>query len=108
MRDAVTGTAEGVAREWRDEAERRREMSKTDPVADTLAFCASELVARVRAVAVIESDSVTVERYAEIAGVTPQTVRQWCRRGLVQAHLSGRGWLIRMDAKRPGRERKSA
>lgn len=108
MRDAVAGTAESVAREWRDEAERRRALSKTDPVADTLAFCASELVARIRSVSIVEQHSVSVERYAEITNVTPQTVRQWCRRGLVPAQLGGRGWLIRMDAKRPGRERKSA
>lgn len=108
MRDSVAGTAEGVAREWRDEAERRRALSRTDPVADTLAFCASELVSRVRAVSVTERESITVERFAELMGVSAQTVRQWCRRGLVPARMVGTGWMIRADAERPGRTRKSA
>lgn len=108
MRDAVIGTAEGVAREWRDEAERRRVLSKTDPVADTLAFCAGELVSRMRSVSIAERESVTVERYAEIHDVSAQTVRQWCRRGLVPARMGGHGWLVRADAERPGRVKRPA
>jgi len=108
MLDNVAGTIEGVAREWRDEAERRRVLSKTDPVADTLAFCASELSARIRAVSVAERESVTVERYAEIHEVSAQTVRQWCRRGLVPARMGSHGWLIRSDAERPERVKRPA
>ena len=108
MRDAVIGTAEGVAGEWREEAERRRALSKTDPVADTLAFCASELVSRMRAVSITERESVTVERFAGTMRVSAQTVRQWCRRGLVPARMVGNGWMIRGDAERPGREKRSA
>jgi len=108
MRDAVVGTIEGVAREWRDEAERRRVLSKTDPVADTLAFCASELSARIRTVSVAEREGVAAERYAASNGVSPQTVRLWCRRGLVPARKIGSGWMIRSDAPRPAREKRSA
>ena len=108
MRDTVIGAAEGVARGWREEADRRRELSKTDPVADTLAYCAGELLARLRPVSITERDSVSVERFAELMGVSAQTVRQWCRRGLVPARMVGTGWMIRADAERPGRTRKSA
>lgn len=110
MADAIAGTIESVARDWRAEAERRRGISATDPVADTLAYCAGELVNRVHALTFVVKDGQTVDAFAAKHDVTAQTVRQWCRRALVPAQLTSRGWIIAATAERPGTHatRKSA
>lgn len=36
----------------------------------------------------------TVQQAAEHYGVTEQTVRRWCRDGLLDAEQIGRGWRI--------------
>lgn len=108
MADGIAGTIESVARDWRAEAERRRGISATDPVADTLAYCAGEIETRVRSLTFVARDGVTVDAFAATCEVTAQTVRQWCRRAMVPAQLTSRGWLIAATAKRPGAAKKSA
>jgi excisionase family DNA binding protein len=36
----------------------------------------------------------TVREFAQWAGVTPWTVRQWCLQGKVKAHKVGHNWRI--------------
>lgn len=99
MADVMVGAIEGVTRSWRQEAEERRRISKSDPVADTLDYCAGELAARLRALAV-ESETETVEQRAARDGVTPQTVRAWIRTGQLPAGNGPKGYLIPKSAER--------
>jgi len=95
--DVLFGTIRAVAHGWRDEAVRRRRITQTDPVADTLEHCASEVEDQVQD---LEAGAhfVTVEDYAELTGKTPQTVRSWIRRGRLQAVSTKHGLRIRRDA----------
>lgn len=100
MPDLVVTAAKGLARGWIDEAKNRRKISRSDPVAEALEYCAGELEARLKAV---EHDNrLTVEQYARLphVDVTPQTVRTWIRTGQLQAHDSPKGYRIAADAKR--------
>lgn len=98
--------ADSLAREWREEAERRRVISKADPVPDVLEYCAGELATRARAAAAIVS--VSVEEYATAHRVTAQTVRNWCRAGRLNARETPKGWAIPKDAIAPKQARRSA
>jgi len=52
----------------------------------------------------VKCDYLTVEKYAEIYGVTTTTVRQWIRRGKLRtAKKVGRDWLIPALADKPKR-----
>jgi excisionase family DNA binding protein len=84
---------------WQGEAGRRRQFTKTDPGADVLEHCASELTDQVAALA---SDTyyLTVEDYARLHGVTPATVRAWIKRRELAAVTTERGWKIRRDERR--------
>jgi DNA-binding transcriptional regulator YiaG len=100
MTDVVVSAVEGVTRTWVDEAKKRRGISKVDPIADTLEYCAGELASRIRA---IQSDNrLTVEQFAKLPhiNVTPQTVRTWIRTGQLQAQETPKGYKIAADAKR--------
>lgn len=100
MTDVVVSAVQGVTRTWRDEAEKRRRISKADPIADTLDYCAGEIASRIKAVQV--DNRLTVEQYAKLphVGVTAQTVRTWIRTGQLQAVDTARGYRIAADAKR--------
>jgi hypothetical protein len=98
MTDVVVSAVEGVTRTWKQEAVKRREISKTDPIADTLEYCAGEIASRLKAVTV--DHRLTVEQYAKREKVTPQTVRNWIRGGLLPAIESSKGYLISADSKR--------
>lgn len=97
--DPVVGAVERVAKTWRDEAVKRRGISKSDPVADTLDYCAGEIAARIRAVAA-ESALETVEQRAKREGVTPQTVREWIRKNELPAQHGAKGYRIPREAQR--------
>lgn len=101
MPDLVIGAVERVTRTWRHEAEERRRISKSDPVADTLEYCAGELAARLRAI-VAETEYLTPEEYAKLPHikVTPQTVRGWIRTGQLAAKEGPKGYLIPKGAER--------
>lgn len=98
-------TAKAVARAWKDEATRRRRLSAHDAVADALDYCAAELVEGLRQYE-DPTAMLSVEAYAEMHGVTPQTVRNWIRGGELDARNTGRRWEIPRGAER--RRRKSA
>lgn len=93
MSDMVSSAVEGVARTWRQEAELRRRISKTDPIADTLDYCAGEIAARLRAVEET-GKLLTVEQFARRESVTPQTVRNWIRGSRVAATETPKGYMI--------------
>lgn len=100
MTDVVVSAVEGVTRTWTQEAEKRRRISRSDPVADTLEYCAGELKSRLRAV--YGDNRLTVEQYAKLphVDVTPQTVRHWIRTHQLQAIETPKGYRITSDAKR--------
>ena len=98
-RSLVVMAAEGAAKSWSKEAEDRRKISKTDPIADTLDYCASELAARIRAVQSVDEFE-SVEERAKRDHVTPQTVRIWIRTGQLSAEDGPKGYRIPRDAKR--------
>jgi DNA-binding transcriptional regulator YiaG len=88
-----------LAREWREKAEQRRLVSRIDPAADALEFCAGEAIARLRSVE-ITKQQLTVEQFARLAhiNVTPQTVRNWIRSGRLAAVDTIKGYRIAADA----------
>jgi hypothetical protein len=96
---AVFASLRAMGGGWQDEARRRRKISATDPIADSLDYCAGELGELVRQ---LEADTawLTPGAYAEMHDVTPQTVRAWIRRGELDARDAGSGWLIRRSAVR--------
>ena len=92
---AVTALAES----WREEAARRRQLSKHDPVADALVYCADE--AKVTLAPFTAPDAVlTVEQFAADQGVTPQAVRNWIHRGELPATKTPHGYRIARAARR--------
>lgn len=95
----VIATIERTAKSWRTEAEERRRISKSDPVADTLDYCAGELAARVRSIR-HEAEFETVEERANRDRVTPQTVRIWIRNGQLPAEHGPKGYRIPVNARR--------
>jgi hypothetical protein len=99
--DDVVSAVEGVTRTWKLEAEKRRHISKADPVADTLEYCAGEIASRVKAVQ-FSDRGLTVEQYAKLphVGVTAQTVRHWIRTRQLLAIETPKGYRIAADAKR--------
>ncbi len=102
MSDVVVKKVEATSRTWREEAERRRRISKIDPVAEVLDYCAGEISAVLRD-ARAESETITVEQFAAKERVTPQTVRTWIRRELVPAQWGAHGYQIPKDARAPRR-----
>lgn len=99
MPDFVASAIEGVAKTWRQEAQRRRAISASDAVADTLDYCAGELASRLRSLAAA-SEYETVEEVARREGVTPQTVREWCRTQQLPAEHGPKGYRIPKGAAR--------
>lgn len=95
------GEVKSVARGWRQEAEKRRQIARTDPVAEALEWCAGELDTRV---GMLERDlateTVSVAEYAVIAGVTVQSVRAWIRNGELTARRTAHGYEIPREAER--------
>jgi excisionase family DNA binding protein len=100
--DAMFGQLQSVAAGWTTEAERRRQISKVDPIADALEHCASELTDQVAAL-VNDTYYLTVEDYARLSGVVPGTVRAWIKRGELRAITTEGGWKIRRDERRKRR-----
>ena len=95
---AVFASFRAVAEGWQAEAARRRKISATDPVADSLAYCAGELLSQV---AQLSSDTawLSVADFAQLSRVTPQTVRTWIRKGTLEAVATPGGWMIRREAR---------
>lgn len=94
--------AKGLATAWRGEAEQRRRISRHDPVAETLDYCAAELLEQMRQLDA-PGAAATVEQYAADHGVTPQTCRNWIHRGELDAVRTPHGWRIPRTARRTQR-----
>lgn len=77
---------------WRRDAEVRLKRVANDPVAATLDYCAAELAG------VVARETLkprTPAEFADLCGVTEQTVTSWCRRGLIEAYQDATGhWRI--------------
>lgn len=99
MTDPLMLAVHAATKTWRQEAEARRKVSRLDPVADTLEYCAGELAERLRS-ATAASEWETVERRAAREGVTPQTVRAWIRTGQLHARPGAHGYQILASAER--------
>jgi hypothetical protein len=99
MADFVVDAVAGVTRTWREEAEKRRGISKVDPIADTLDYCAGEIAARLKTIEA-SSQRLTVEQYAARVKRTPQTIRNWIRNGQLAAIATTKGYEISVDAER--------
>lgn len=100
MIDLVSSAVQGVARTWREEAERRRQISKIDPAADTLEYCAGELTARLKSVEE-GAKMLTVTQFAQREEVTEQTVRNWIRKERVAAVPTANGYRIDANQSAP-------
>lgn len=109
MLDAVLAAIETVAKGWSQEVARRRKVTKTDPVADTLEYTASELNEQLER---LKEDyrMLTPEQYAELkgGGVTAQTIRNWINAGELEAHKGPHGWLIPLAAERRRKKENAA
>lgn len=104
MLDVVFASVRSVAESWRQEVSRRRQFSRTDPVADALDYAASELTGEIER---LERDLhyLSPEQYAELKGVSSQTIRNWINAGELEAVRDGRGrWLIPATAERKRKE----
>ncbi|HTG26087.1 MAG TPA: helix-turn-helix domain-containing protein [Reyranella sp.] len=95
----LLASVQSVSRDWRAEAERRRKVAKSDPVADALDWCAGELDTRC-AMLKAECATVSVEQYAAAHGIAEQTVRNWIHQGQLPAERAGRGYRIAPNAVR--------
>lgn len=111
MIDAILSSVRGVATTWKDDVVKRRKLSRLDPVADTLDYCASELLAQLEQ---INADTEWLSAEAWAAQLprrdrpSIQTVRRWCRTGRLRAEVGEHGeYRIRRDA-RPAQRRARA
>lgn len=97
--DILTSAIRLAVEDYREEAKKRRTISATDPVADTLEYCASDIAERLKE-AESASEWLTVEQYAKSEGVTVQTVRQWIRTHQLAATAGPKGYRIRKGERR--------
>ncbi len=79
-----------LGKAWREEATRRRKLTPNDAGADTLDYCAAEMARHVE-LQRAGTHRLTVEQYAALKGVSEQTVRNWIRRGELEAEPGARG-----------------
>lgn len=99
--DPLAVAAVEVADAWEKEASQRRMRTPSDPAAETLASCATELRERI---AQVERDTayLSVTEYATVHGTSEQTVRRLCAAGLLEGaekDLNG-DWRIPRTARR--------
>ena len=102
MLDVIFSAARAQLETWTKETERRREISRLDPVADTLEHCANEMGELLNSLE-NSSEWLTPEEYAltvKPRPVSAQTVRNWIHRGELKASDSARGFIIHRSARR--------
>jgi hypothetical protein len=105
MSDAAIATARSAASAWKADAGRRRMVSAQDPVADTLEYCAGDLIEKLRPLDAPDAVQ-TVEQYAAAHDVSPQAVRKWIGNGRLDATMTAHGWRILRSARvRPSTRR---
>jgi hypothetical protein len=105
MGDVVIDAVRTRLRELRAQAAARRRVSTLDPVSDAIDYCVAVISEEL---ATLERGElrVTVDEYARVHGVTQQTVRTWCRKSLLAAVATPKGWMIPKDAVRVRWQRK--
>jgi hypothetical protein len=101
---AILSRANAAAITWEDTARKRRLLSATDPVADTLEFCARELRLTLDNAALEE---VTIAEFARMHDRSEITVRRWCRDGLLGRKV-GKEYRIRRGESVPTFGRKAS
>jgi hypothetical protein len=83
---------------WKKEADGRK--IPHDPVAETFAYCAADLEARIKSVEA-EEPPYTVREFAEVHAVLCGTVRKWIAKGELEATKNSSGdWQIPRSSKR--------
>jgi hypothetical protein len=103
MLEVVFAQLRAMKDNWHSEAARRRKVTSTDPVADTIDYCAGEaeqLLAR------LEEDTTTLSpsEFGKLHKTSPQTVTAWCRSGKIAGAVpNGRSWRIPRSARAPRR-----
>jgi predicted transcriptional regulator len=105
--DTAIAVARNAASRWRKEATQRLRISQHDPVSETLQYCAAEIEEEMRALDAPGAMR-TVEQYAKDHAVTPQTVRNWIRRGQLKADRTPHGYMIQHTAQRQRVKRAAA
>lgn len=95
-------TALQVADAWEKEAEQRKQRTPSDPAADAIASCASELRS-VMADVERATAHLTVQQFAKARGMDESTVRRLCAQGRLEGatkdDASG-DWRIPREARR--------
>lgn len=98
---------EKASESYREEARRRRVLSKVDPVADALEHVASDLEKR-KAVLSDPAAERTPAEYAAEHGVTEQTVRNWIHAEQLEARDTPNGYRIPAGAVRARKRAKAS
>ena len=102
MLDIIFSAARAQTKTWKEETDRRREITAVDPVADTLEHCAKEMEELLKSLEE-GSEWLTPEEYAltvKPRPVSAQTVRNWIHRGELKATDSPSGFAIHRSARR--------
>jgi hypothetical protein len=97
--DYVLDCFDKLAESWRARADELHTLAPGSEVGNTYNRCAEE-IEMVGADLYVELDRLTPEQYAQLNRVTKQTVRRWCRLGLLDCFEDERGLLISRHAKR--------
>lgn len=92
--NGLVAVARAVADRWLSEVALRRKISKHDPVAEALEFCASELAEELRMYDAPDA-TCTVLEFAREHGVSGACVRRWARVGKVDAIRTPKGYRIK-------------
>lgn len=100
MLDLVLQQIRDKAQEWNADVEKRRRITMIDPVADTRAHDAQELLELADSINE-NTQEVTTAQYAKLHQVSPPTVTAWIRTSKIRARVTGNGYVIRRDEKPP-------
>lgn len=108
MLEVIFAQIEGAIGTMDQEVQKRRRVTKTDPVADATEYWAGELrsvLERVKS----DTEMLSPAQYAKIHRTTPQTVSSWIRSGKLAGVVSnGKSYLIPRNAKAPSPRRRKA
>lgn len=97
---ALLGPIAALPDAWAAEIAKRQARAPHDPIAEAMASCAGELRGAI-AEAAKATERISARAFAALPrnNTTEQTVRRWCRDGLVPGAVqTARGWEIPRDA----------
>lgn len=109
MTDIIESTVRSAVKDYKDEASRRREISKVDPVADAIDYIAGDLVQRIENARIADGEWLTAKEYGAQPDVhrTEQTIRAWIRAGQLPAKMTPNGYLVRKGEQRVIRRKRA-